>query len=153
MLAARLGSLWAAAVVVVTAAAPVWALDGDCVASYSSGAYTVLECLLCDGDHSATDCMEMDLHQVAGGLPSYLVFDLSRVTGCSGAPAVDARGLDRPLGVPFVYSTLTIAGTSSVRVDPLRHRFLDADVDAATSADCTDLEVVVRLYYQRAPHD
>jgi hypothetical protein len=108
----------------------------------------VRECFLCDGDHSATDCAEFDLHVEGAGLPSYLTADLAATTGC-GAVEVDVRGLSRQLGVPHVYATMTAAGTSSIRLDPVRHRHLDADVDITTSAGCTDVEVILRLFYRR----
>lgn len=130
-----------------------WAVDGDCAASYSSGAYHVVECKVCDGDHSATDCMELDLHRATpAGLPSHLVLELASYVGCSDPlMTVNVRGLAEPLGVPFVYATLSPTVTSAVRVEPTRHRYLDADVDAAHSADCADLEVIVRLFYPRVP--
>ena len=126
-----------------------WAADGDCSAPYRSGEWEVVECFLCDGDHSATDCAEFDLEAEAQGVPAYWVADLAATTGCSGAPSVAVRGLSAQLGVPHVYADLTTAGTSSVVVEGPRHRHLDADVDITTSAGCSDLEVLLRLFYRR----
>ncbi|HLE80442.1 MAG TPA: hypothetical protein VJA25_04025 [Dehalococcoidia bacterium] len=127
-----------------------WAADGDAVAGgqYATGPWAVETRYLCDGDHTATDCNELDLHVgTAGGLPAYLTVDLVTTGGCAGAPTVTVRGLTAPLGAPSVYADLTTAGTSSVRVDPIRHRHIDGVV--VGGAGCTDLEAVVRLFYRR----
>lgn len=143
--------MWRALVTAIAlAAAPALGADSDCFRSYQSGAYHVIECYLCDGDHSATDCAELTIPaEVPGGLFSHAVADLARATGCAGAVAVDVRGLSDQLGMPHVYGTLTAAGTSSLRLLGPRHTYLDADVDITTSAGCTDLEVPVRFYYRR----
>ena len=146
---------WTAALLVagLLTALAVSAGDSDCFASYSSGAYEVQECFICDGDHSATDCAELDLVTETGpGLPQFIQFDLANTTGCAGAVSVEVRGLERALGIPYIYGTLTTAGTSTIRVSQVRHRHLDADVDITTSAGCTDLEVIARTFRQRAPN-
>lgn len=125
------------------------AADGDVVSTIDYHSQTRMRVVrLCDGDHSATDCAELDLQDAEYGLPLYFVAGLTRTTDCSGAPSVTVRGLDDAAGTPVSYASLTTAGTSAVRVDPLRHRFIDAVVAGAT--DCTDLEVQLRLFYSPA---
>lgn len=129
---------------------PAFATESECGAPYMADSLMVVECFLCDGDHSATDCAEFDLQAESPyGIPLFWYADLAAVTGCSGAPSIDVRGMDRQLGLPQVYGALTSAGTSSLRINPTRHRHIDADVDITTSAGCTDLEVVIRLFYTR----
>lgn len=133
--------------------------DSDCPTTYRSGEWLIVECFLCDGDHSATDCAELDLETEAKGIPVFWVAELNAVTGCTnpGGPTVHVRGLSQALGTPHIYASLTTGGTSAVREgDPLvtpptnpRHRHLDADVDITTSADCSDVEVLIRLFYWR----
>lgn len=125
------------------------AADGDAVAggAYASGPWDIQTYYLCDGDHTATDCDELDLHvQTAHGLPHHLEIELVSVGGCSGVPSVAVRGLTHPLGMPAVYADLTVAGTSAVET-AFRHRHLDAVI--TNPADCVDLEVYVRLFYRR----
>jgi hypothetical protein len=137
---------------VLLPALPALAVESECTTPYPSGEWIVQDCFLCDGDHSSTDCAEFDLrNETTMGLPMFLTADLGNTTGCSGAPEVAVRGLTVQLGMPHVYATLSAAGTSAVRVDPIRHLHLDADVDVATSADCSDLEVILRLFYPREP--
>lgn len=128
------------------------AVESECPTTYRSGDWEVRECFLCDGDHSATDCAEFDLVTEGAALPVYLVAELAKQTGCTnpGGVSVDVRGLSQQLGAPHVYVTLTSGGTSAAILDPIRHRHLDADVDITTSADCSDVEVILRLFYQRA---
>ena len=114
---------------------------------YDSGAWSVETRYLCDGDHTATDCDEIDLStQTSNGLPDHMVIALVAAT-CAVAPTVTVRGLVAPLGAPAVYASLTSAGTSSVRINPLRHRHIDAV--PSIGSICTDLEVIVRLFYRR----
>ena len=55
------------------------------------------------------------------------------------------RGLSHSGGLPHVYQTaLGTAGTSSVTVEPSRHRFIDA---VNTAGNGADVEVVVRAFY------
>jgi hypothetical protein len=114
-----------------------------------TGNWLTVECKLCDGDHSSTDCAEFDFVSEGRGMPAYWVATLSAVTGCTGAPEVQVRGLTQQLGMPHVYANLSEAGTSAVQVNPPRHRHIDADVDITTSAGCTDLEVTLTLFYRR----
>lgn len=125
------------------------AADSECYTTYQSGAWSVVECFICDGDHSATDCAELSLLPEVDGWPEAIIFDLSATTGCAGAVQVAVRGLSDQLGVPHVYGTLSAAGTSTLPLFETRHRFIDADVDITTSAGCTDLEVRARFLYRR----
>lgn len=130
-----------------------WAEDGGLVASYSSGAWSVEERFLCDGDHTAIDCAEIDLHsETSGGLPEHAQLDLSRTTGCAGAVTVAVRGLPDILGLPGTIGTISLAGTSSL---PLPSTFRYVDGVPGTAAGCTDLEVILRLFYppSRGPRD
>lgn len=134
------------ALLLVMLAYPAWAADGDVVSNYCSGAWCVEEILLCDGDHSATDCEEFDLHTEGNaGLPWHIQFDLSRTTGCAGAVTVQVRGLATPLGNPSIIGTLSVAGTSSVPLATGTFRSVDGVV--GTAAGCTDLEVLMRMWY------
>ena len=135
---------WAALLVLLPCGA--LAADGDAVATYQSGAYVVNEYKLCDGDHSATDCGELDLNEVSGGLPEFLAVDLVKVTGC-GAVTLEVRGLTQPLGLAHTIGTLSVAGTTSIPIDLVRFRYLDGI--PAVSVGCTDLEVHVRIFVSR----
>jgi len=124
--------------------------DGDSRSNYASGQWLVHEYMLCDGDHTLTNCNEIDLHvETAAGLPQHAVVDINRLTGCSGTPVVQVRGLNTPLGFPIALQDLTLAGVSSVVVDPNGYRYLDAMLTDAVG--CSDLEVIVRLFYPRTP--
>lgn len=122
------------------------AADGDVVSTIDWRSVERMRVVrLCDGDHSATDCAELDLQDADYGLPRYMVASLTRTTDCSGAPSVTVRGLVDAAGAAVEYAALTTAGTSAVVVNPLRHRFVDGTVTGGT--DCTDLEVQLRLFY------
>jgi hypothetical protein len=122
------------------------AQDSSCGVPVPSGDHLYVECKLCDGDHVSTDCAEFDFVDEAFGIPTYFVAELNPNSGCD--PTVDVRGLTAQLGMPHVYARLTTAGNSAVRVDPPRHRHIDADVDVSTAASCTDLEVILRIFYK-----
>lgn len=127
-------------------AVPAFSADGDIVSSKTQGRMKEVQFRLCDGDHSATDCAELDtIEDLPDGPPDWIVYSLVSTTGCSGAPSVSVRGLASAAGVPFVYASLTTAGTSAVKVCGPRHRFHDATVSGAT--DCTDLEIRGAAFY------
>ena len=123
-----------------------FAVDGDVSSTVDYGSRTRMKVVkLCDGNHEATDCNPLDLNDAEYGLPTHLSASLTRTTGCAAPPTAEVRGLDDSIGMPFLYASLTAAGTSSVTVSPVRHRWID--VDLSTQNGCTDLEVSLRLFY------
>jgi len=139
---------WLLVALLVCCGTSASAADGSSLTAYATGAYAVYEYFLCDGDHTTTDCNEIDLHrEIAGGLPEYVVADLNSTTGCAGAVTVDVRGLADAVGFPSIIQQLTLAGVSSVVLDPTTHRFVDGVV--GVGAGCTDLEVILRFFYPR----
>jgi len=155
-------------------ATPGLALEGDFITSYSSGEWMVMEYLVCDFDYvdasPPNPCATFDTHTgtftrsaAAGGatvpfaqhtgLPQFVVYDVRLDNG--GAPNNNigfAEGLSALAGQRHqLHATGLELGTttSSVTINPLSHRFLGYSV--TTEGVGTDMEVVIRLFYPRAP--
>ena len=125
---------------------PCRALAADCqmLATVAKGKTTLVTFLLCDGDHSLLPCGECDPGAGGLGTPDVISFSLEKTTGCTHT--VNVRGLGAPVGVPYTYGALTLAGTSSIQSDTPRHTRFDATI---TTPGCTDVEVVGTAVYRR----
>jgi hypothetical protein len=149
-------------VVALFMAGSAYAAEGDFVAEYGNerGEYIVREYLLCDGDHDVDlTCDEIDLTTVANadginpyGLPLYVVADVT-VDDCDVTKhLVHLMGVSTTGGVrQRLHVTALQFGsiTTTVTINPLTHRFVAANVTTAGGTTCTDLEVVLRLFYDR----
>jgi hypothetical protein len=143
---------------------PGWAqaVDGDFIRGYATGKFMVMEYLLCDGatGGATKTCAEFNLETVGadvrdtgddfkGGIPSYITFHLLDVSDCSGAVTVMPIGMDVTGGpsADLINAALTDAGTDQHVISPIPNRIIAADV--ATGTGCSDLEVAIKLYYER----
>ena len=142
-------------------ALPAYAADGDYLgdASLQAGAHTTEAYLLCDGDHTATDCAEMDLRNIRHptatqrrGVPDLIQFSIYRQSA-SCTPTVTITGRAVPTAtagatqvdhsiLPAMLGTATSSMSPAV-VPNFRVYFATVTADA----QCTDLEVIAYLTY------
>lgn len=139
---------------VLLVAPAAWAADGDFQAAFGRGDYFVVEYLLCDD--APANCAELNLdtktygsgtQRVRLGIPSHVVIEIQK-DNCSTPSTVTPRGLSQSAGLANTYSSnMATNATSSVTIDPVRHRYYDATVVAGTGGTCNDFEVVLRAFY------
>lgn len=114
--------------------------------------------LLCDGDHTATNCAEFDLRAVSSNqrrpVPDYIQFAIYRQsTNCTPTVSIVGRAVPTATAgatqVDHTIQALLGTGTSSVAPGvPPSFRVYLATITA--DADCTDLEVIVYLTYLKS---
>lgn len=135
----------AAALMAVFFALPALAADGDGIRQVSRGDYQVFEILLCDSKASgASECGPVD---VSGrGMPTFVSAAIEGDAGCTAGPTVEVS-VQRDDGDEHIIDTLSVAGTSMKVSWPPPGFVYTADL--ANMANCTDLDVVLSLYYWR----
>lgn len=117
----------------------------------TAGAVIIRRGLICDG---ASVCNTIDLTPSGGspGLPDRAVFAIETATGCASTVDFTPRGCNRS-GCSVNYDlSATIAGTGAglggtqVVVTPIVNRYITGLI--ADNASCTDVEIMVTLYYE-----
>lgn len=139
----------------------VYAADGDQLGcEVGESKYEFCQAYyLCDEKSGNGSCGEFDLAEDAIGIPDSIQFSFEDVSDCVGVPDVEifaaneSRTCTAGSAVCHTLTNLSSTVTSQFigGTDVAVPRYISADISNLTS--CSDLEVVMHLYYHRVGND
>lgn len=129
---------------------PAWSADGDAVSgsAVSKGDFSYQEFYLCDSDTGDGACLNEAVDFKDIGWPSH--YAVAVRTDCTTGTIV-VTGSDFPGdSTGKTLATLTVGSTEDQALGAPDFRLLDAAI-SATSGPCTDIDVVVKVWWSRGP--